>query len=58
MTKTIANTKLTTPQVLSSLKNLKAFKLADDKLLLSEVSKKNADIFKLFKIQAPAVPCY
>ena len=57
-TKTIANTKLTTPQVLSSLKNLKAFKLGDDKLLLSEVSKKNTDIFKLFKIQVPDVPCY
>ena len=58
MTKTIENTKLTTPQVVSSLKNLKAFKLADGKLLLSEVSKKNADIFKLFKIPIPAVPCY
>lgn len=58
ITKVVRNSNFTVPELLSSLKNLKAFKLADDKLLLSEISKKHSDIFKLFKIPKPAFPSY
>ena len=56
--KVLKNSKLNLPAVISSLNTFRAFKYTNNKLSLGELSKKNKQIFELFKIPIPAAPCY
>jgi transposase len=56
--KCLKKSKLYFPAVVSSLNTLRVFKYNGNKLTLGEISKKNKNIFELFKIQIPASPCY
>jgi len=56
--KSLKNSKLYLPHVISSLNTLRVFKLNDNKFILGEISKKNKTIFNLFNVKVPTDPCY
>jgi transposase len=57
-TKCLKKSNIYFPAMVASLNTLRAFRYNHSKLTLGELSKKNREIFNLFKILLPKLPCY
>jgi len=58
LVKVLHNNKLTVQKILASLTTLKVIDLNNSKSILSEITKKNKDIFTLFDLEIPTTPRY